>query len=364
MTTKGELTRRGFLRSAAAVALTVGSGTSALAQETRDDGNVKSWEGDRNMKKEIEGLRWRPRWVSHLGCVKGCLEYLGSDVSWAWLFGGTGHAFILNIHEVVCPSGPTAWNCGPLLFDFPPNLGYSLVGIHGDKGAPDFAAKQKAAWALVRGCVDLGIPCYGWELDVPEYYVVFGYDDVGYYYSGPMCDEGKGPKPWEELGDTDIGALDMYCVQASEATSDAQAVKNALSYAVQHAENRPEWTFPDYAAGQKGYAMWAEALEQGMADRFGHGFNAVVWAECREEAVNFLTEAKARLPGKADGLFDEAIGHYTIVRDKLKAVSEIHPFAHEAEGKLKSPEAAKLVRQAAAAEQKGLRALAGIAASV
>jgi hypothetical protein len=33
------------------------------------------------MKKEIEGLRWVPRWVSHLGCVKGCLDYLGVGVS-------------------------------------------------------------------------------------------------------------------------------------------------------------------------------------------------------------------------------------------------------------------------------------------
>ncbi len=358
------LTRRGFLCSAAAAALTAGGGVPALAQGTRDDENAKSEEGERSMKKEIEGLRWRPKWVSHLGCIKGCLEHLGADVSWPWLYGGTGHAFVLNIHKVLCPSGPTAWNCRPLLFEFPPNLGYSLVGIHGGNGEPDFAAKQKAAWAFVRGCVDLGIPCYGWELDIPEYYVVHGCDDVGYYYSGPGCDEGKGPKAWQELADTDIGVLDIYSVQAAQPATDEKTVKDALSYAVKHAENRPEWTFPDYGAGQKGYAMWADALEQGTADGFGQGYNGAVWAECRAYAVSFLEEAKQRLAGKADALFDQAAAHYSAVRGKLAALAELYPFQDEAEGQLKSAEGAQLVREAAAAEEQGLQALAGIAEAI
>jgi hypothetical protein len=51
------------------------------------------------MEKHLKNLRWNPRMVSHLGCIKGCLDYLGMDISDAWLFGGTGHAFIINICE-------------------------------------------------------------------------------------------------------------------------------------------------------------------------------------------------------------------------------------------------------------------------
>ncbi len=51
------------------------------------------------MEKHLENLRWNPRMVSHLGCIKGCLDYLGMDITDAWLFGGTGHAFIINICE-------------------------------------------------------------------------------------------------------------------------------------------------------------------------------------------------------------------------------------------------------------------------
>ncbi len=53
------------------------------------------------MKKVIENLKHKPWWISHLGCIEGCLDYFDVDVSTPWLFGATGHAFIINIHDVV-----------------------------------------------------------------------------------------------------------------------------------------------------------------------------------------------------------------------------------------------------------------------
>jgi hypothetical protein len=49
------------------------------------------------MEKKIENLKWQPRWMSYLGCIKGCLDYLKLDVSDAWLYGATGHAFAINL---------------------------------------------------------------------------------------------------------------------------------------------------------------------------------------------------------------------------------------------------------------------------
>jgi len=79
------------------------------------------------MERKLENLRWKPMWVSHLGCISGCLQYLNLDVSDAWLFGATGHAFVINIHEVVCPSGPTAWRT-EMLFKLGSNIGYAIEG--------------------------------------------------------------------------------------------------------------------------------------------------------------------------------------------------------------------------------------------
>ena len=47
--------------------------------------------------KKLERLRWKAHNVTHLGCIKGCLNHLGIEVSDPWLYGATGLAFIINI---------------------------------------------------------------------------------------------------------------------------------------------------------------------------------------------------------------------------------------------------------------------------
>jgi len=277
--------------------------------------------------KELENLRWRPKWVSHLGCVKGCLDYLGIKMSDAWLYGGTSHAFVLNIHEKLCPSGPTAWKT-MMLFEGGVNLGYEFEASFGFKqGNEKFAELQEKTWEFVKQSMDEGMPIYGWELEMPEFYVVYGYDDVGYYYSGPMADEGKGPKHWNELGTSDIGLIEVYSVKPGTAKDDAIIVKSALENALKHASNPEEWIFVDnYASGLKGYDTWMNALETGTADRYGTGYNLEVWKECRHYAVGFLKEAKKQLEGVANLLFDESLSHYQVVANNLSQVAEMYPF--------------------------------------
>jgi len=275
--------------------------------------------------KELENLRWVPRWVSHQGCIKGCLDYLNLDVSDAWLFGATGHAFVINVHEEVCPSGPTAWNM-EMLFRLGKNIGYETHGLFATKSAADFAEKQKLAWERVKSAIDQGLPCCGWELDIPEYYVVCGYDDTGYYFSGPGCGEGKGPKPWQELGDSGIGVLEVYSVKPGKTANDAQTVKEALTFALEHSTSPAKWIFPRYKAGLAGYDTWIRALEYGTADGFGMAYNAAVWCECRSYAVLFLQEAKERLGGQVASLFDEAIKRYQVVYENLKTATDSFPF--------------------------------------
>jgi hypothetical protein len=308
--------------------------------------------------KKLENLKWVPRWVSHLGCIKGCLDYLGLDISDAWLFGATGHAFVINVHEVVCPSGPTAWNT-EMLFKLGKNIGYKIDGVFGMKSADDFAEKQKLAWEHAKSAIDQGLPCYGWELDIPEYYVVYGYDDTGYYFSGPGCDEGKGPKPWQEL---EIGIIEMYSVRVGQAADDVQTVKEALAFALEHATGPARWIFPKYKAGLDGYNAWIRALEGGTADGFGMAYNAAVWTECRGYAVLFLKEAKERLNRRAAAaLLDEAIERYQVVHENLQTVAEAFPFHGMEPEHIKDPArvrtALNALRTARDAEADGLETL-------
>jgi hypothetical protein len=315
--------------------------------------------------KTLENCQWAPRWVAHLGCVKGCLNSLGIEVSDAWLYGGTGHAFVINLHEEVCPSGPTAWDTGKL-FELGANLGYKVDGVFGLKDQEDFPQRQRCAWEHARQAIDQGLPCYGWELEIPEYYVVYGYGDVGYYFSGPGCDAGKGPKPWSELGDTGIGVLEMYSVRPGEAADDTTTVRQALAFALEHATSPTKWIHEHYKAGPEGFDNWIRALEGGKASDMGMRYNTGVWLECRRNAVGFLKEAKARLTGRAEDLFDEAAAHYQVVTDHLGEVYEIYPWSDTADDEKVLPidenseAAVSALRAAKEAEVAGLAALAMI----
>jgi hypothetical protein len=258
------------------------------------------------------------------------------------------------------------------LFELGTNLGYRLDGVFGFKGQDDFSELQRRAWDHARQAIDQGRPCYGWELEIPEFYVVYGYDDgddntiAGYYYAGPGADEGKGPKPWQELGDTGIGVLEMYSVSPGKAADDATTVKQALTFALEHADSSEERAVPGYRTGLEGYDNWIRALQEGKASDMGMRYNAGVWLECRQNAVGFLQEAKERLPGRADAEFGKALAHYTAVAESLGQAAEIYPWTREASDEDvlpvdgKSRAAVEALQAALAAEAAGLQALEGI----
>ena len=274
---------------------------------------------------KLEDLKWEPKWVSRLGCLKGCLDYLNVEVSDAWLFGASGHAFVMNIHEELCPSGPTAWKTERMT-ELCENVGCDIQAIFAHKSQKDFAEKQAFAWAEIRRAIADKHPCYGWELDIPEFYVIHGYDDVGYYFNGPLCDDGKGPTPWRELGDSGIGCLEVFIVKRAESNGAERTVKDALQFALDHARDSNKWTFPKYKMGLSGYDLWINALKENKADGFGTAFSAAVWAECRRHAVGFLSQAKGQMDRSLSPLFDDAIAQYRDVSQNLNEVSETFPF--------------------------------------
>ena len=311
--------------------------------------------------KIIKELKWEPRWVSHLGCIEGCLKFLKNEISTGWLYGGTGHAFVLNIADDMCPSGPTAWKPF-MVFQLAHNLGFEIKGIFTYKTQADFPKEQKRAWDFVKNYIDNGTPCYGWELEIPEYYVINGYDDVGYYISGAGCDDGKGPIKWQDLGSSDIGVIEMYSVQKVSESEPEVVVKEALEKVLHHSTNPDKWIFDNYNSGIPGFDKWIEAVNSGIALSMGLAYNTGVWAECRKYAVEFLNEAKNRLSGKMRPIIETSISHYEVVSKNLDHVAKIFPFSPGMSldpigVSSKSKEATEYLTAARNSEKKGLESL-------
>jgi hypothetical protein len=274
--------------------------------------------------KKLENLRWQGRWVTDLACLKSCMDYLGIDVSDGWLYGASGHAFALNIHEELCPSGPTAWKKGRI-YELAENLGCKIRTLMAFKGQKDFTEQQKAAWEEVKKAIDEGLPCYGWELDIPEYYVINGYDGDDYLYSG--CTQQQGTKAWKELGDTGIGMIEVHIVSPAESADDEKATRRALGFAIEHTKEPEKYTLNSlYKCGLNGYDQWIKALDNDRINAGGMEYNVQVWAECRQNAFAFLKEAKERMASNGNALFDEVIGCFEVIAQEFSWLQEFFVF--------------------------------------
>jgi hypothetical protein len=301
-----------------------------------------------------------------MGCIKGCLDYLGIDVSFPWLYGGTGNAFVLNMNDTVFVDCAQEWDIS-MLFDLAPNLGFTVEQFKVEHSIalemPDdlFLQKQREAFDFIRARIDRSLPCYAWELThIPAYYVITGYDDTGYTYSG-WDSSSQGTCPWDKLGTFDVKQIAVNCVHPAEPASDSKTVRDALITVLDRIERPDGWAIgARYRTVLPAYDMWADALESGRANRDGEAYINQVWLECREMAVEFLVEAKTRLPGQCDAAFDESIGHYAVVRDKLRALAELYPERPDQwdwQTTFASSKGAQLVREAAQAERQGVARL-------
>jgi len=325
--------------------------------------------------KQLQGLEQKRMWVTHIGCLIGCAEYLKMDASPGWIWGASGHAFALNVHEVICPSGPTAWpaeKCDRLAA----NVGVQIEDLRAHKRDEDFAKKQAEIWAKTRQAIDAGLPCFGWELGVPDWYVITGYDADGHYLFTEF--DGKpAKKDYTKLGDSKIGVACVLVVKPGKAKPDRTAVREALVFALDHAAGKHSHDV--WHTGLSGYDTWVKALQDDKRVKeeevigFGHAYNAACWAECRKHAVAFLEEAKKRLDDKRlSPQFDEAIKHYKIVSASLDAVAKAFPFNVRDQKRMRErikdaarrAKAIKTLQTAREAERAGLKALARIAVSL
>ena len=314
--------------------------------------------------RKLDGFQWKPAHTTRMGAIGAGLDYLSEHgklegpVSTAWLYGGTGQAFLICMHPIVCPSAVFVRPDEPF-FRLCRNVGCRLEGFSGHRDDADFAEKQEAAWKHVRESIDGGIPCYALQLGRAEYGPIHGYDEAGYLFTDLATDGGpveSGIKPWSELALAPEPWLHIYSVAPCQAADAETTVREAIEY-VQVYNGPDHLGSTGYVTGPRAYARWVDALENGTALNHGHAYHAAVWAECRTHGVDLLEEAKERLGGKAESEIDEAVGLYSTVAGKLKDLADRHPLSESLKGNLQSREWAELVHEVGEAEQEGQQAL-------
>ena len=309
---------------------------------------------------------WSVTWTSAAGAIHGAVSYTDKKhLTLVDVMGFTGHAFRMNIDpEKINIAGPTSFPGGYILRRNLCNLGFT--SCLADAMAPVPPEKVEQTIALVQDSIDRGIPAISFDLFIPEFGLIYGYDEERQlFYAKDVSKDGT--LSYAEFADTKIGVLFVTTISESLPHSKYEMLRMALDMIVDHARGR-EWThvFKDrFAQGLAGYDAWIGVMERRGADEHGNAYNTAVVADAREFAVRFLRDLAARWDGAnvvertVRARAAEAAEHYATVAEAFAELRSMFPFPQG--GNPKDPKTADhaigLLKRAKEAETKGVEVL-------
>ncbi|MBI2301391.1 MAG: hypothetical protein HYU66_21000 [Armatimonadetes bacterium] len=248
---------------------------------------------------QLDNLRQPCNNSTLMGVMRGAADYFGLDVTTPMLYGLSGHAFLINIHTALCPSGPYCWNREPF-FRLLRNLGIETteLGFFWKEGG---ACPRAEVEQRLREALDSGLPCF---LVNMEYQLLTGYDETGFLTAQPWAPHMDFPPKhltfgtWEELGQ-EIH-IDFHILRSVPPLDRPRAVRESLSYARDLWRNPASHTSEDYGVGPSAYRNWIQAVRDGHGPSHGNWWNGTVWAECRQNASAYMAELDGILPQAAE----------------------------------------------------------------
>ena len=263
----------------------------------------------------LDNLRQLPLDSTNMGVLHGVAQYWGLDASPATVFGATGYAFLININDEICPSGPFLWR-RERFNRLVTNLGIRTRDL-GFYTSAASATERRQVEAELREAIDAGIPC---SLCNNEFQLITGYDDTGFFTIGPFPDHL--PRrlsfgTWQEWDD--VYAY-FYIHHKGEPASRADLVRESLSFAIEMFRSPENYALDSYAVGPDAYDQWLEALD-GHGTSFGNEWNARVFAECRQHAAAYLREVAEWFPASR-ALSASLAGTYSAVAKNLTEVAD------------------------------------------
>jgi hypothetical protein len=305
---------------------------------------------------------------SDTSAIHSIIQYTDkSDMSLTDIMGYTAHAFRIIVDREAVEVGSYSF------FDWKlhhtavlQNLGFSVQTAGKQTNTPPTPEELAEAIGYLQESIDQGVPGLSWDLFIPEWGNIYGYDDEKRVF---RCrDVQKDDElPYEKLGRGEVTELYVLTIIGSHPVDKRSMLKGALRLAIDHAyQQYSELEQTNYRNGIAAYDAWIEAFTNRNVDPFGNAVNVAKICDAREFAYQFLLELAVNWVGSSSQ--DEGIRELAkLASDKYLIVAERfgemkHPmFPFPQGGEPNSDDQAKhalvLLQEAKAAESKGLQLL-------
>ena len=276
----------------------------AATEDTGEESESMTTASREKKSVRIEA-RLQPGWTSFSGALEGVLRPAGMidpGMDASTLMCLTGRAFHLALDETLWPGCPTAYDWQREHVD-----GLARAGVFAEAAfmMPDNAAfepAQRRAVTHIKASLDRGVGAVLWGVDVPEFGVVYGYDeaDGALLVDGVARMNGGSSTPilYENVGkQADVPMLHYVTpVERIASWNVANAHRAALRDYVTRMERRAE-PGAKQMVGLQAYEAWLAVLESGKYVPFGLRYNTVVYADSKKHTARYLEKAAAEISG-------------------------------------------------------------------
>ncbi|UFJ42422.1 BtrH N-terminal domain-containing protein [Brevibacillus humidisoli] len=292
-----------------------------------------------DIPKYVEQEETLRTWTSWVDSLYTPLYVAGDNRPTHELMGITGFAFRMQMqNEMICSSSTVVFDWQRVFTESALRLGYKSSFYYGrfeNAYLPHVSDHfplvddNRQAIEAIRSYIDAGKPVIAFDLFLPEFGVIYGYDDEKrVLYAMDAAKEEGGEFPYEKLGQTYSLILCVGALDEPVKIDQAEALRQALQFAVDHARGRDIYASDCYTTGLAAYDLWIKHLEKGPGtiDKNVNAYVIAVFADARANAVTFLREASVSEAVKP--YTDNAAAAYERVHMELEQLCQRYPFPH------------------------------------
>jgi hypothetical protein len=299
---------------------------------------------------------------SYMKSLATALFYIEGKLDPIWLMGSSAFAFRIYVNKIMCPSAMSVFDFSSILPEAIEQAGYHAIHISRFWNDADKESEKRAeAHAAIIEGINRGVPAIVWDVAEAEWGLITGYDlEEKVYHT--LTHKGKpAALSFDKLGRNGIDILSVAIPGEANQRSRNQIVRNALTAAVDHAEQK-EWTDrPEYQNGLLAYDLWASLFEKGamiIEAGKGNNINPDIWDFATYYAGHHYSArcyAREYLKSIANGndLLIEAASCYENVSSALKPVWDYFSQDQQIDAKTLHS-LAENIKKARVAEEEGL----------
>lgn len=253
-----------------------------------------------------------PTWITCGMALYGMAAYTERKMSLPMVLGLSGHAFRLTVvPEEIHISGPTMFDFGAVLQQGLRNMGFTSRAVSerisaADMGpnanlvnpsllSPEARAKRQLpqllpqALEVIHRSIDRGYPVLSWDLFIPEFGLIYGYDDEQrLLHAGDNCGHDQ-TIPYEHLGRGLIEELFVLAIDETVDVDPRTMLTGAIRMALAHYRGEEEGCGGSIS-GLAAYAAWQEAFQKGTIEPNGNAYTTAVAHNARQSASLFWDE--------------------------------------------------------------------------